>query len=490
MAHVPLGAMPLYNIGRHGADREAMRFGDASASWSEIERASNRRAWALREAGVAVDDLVTLSLDNGIELFEILFALWKIGAVPHMVSPQLPESELRAITGVAQPKLVIARAIDLQARFGALSPDFGADHPCTDVLDMPVSTRWKAMSSGGSTGLPKIIVQPGPNSFDPQSRLPLRFPADGAVLTTGPLYHNMPFITSLMALGRGLRLVGMAKFDAEEALKLIEQHRVAWVSFVPTMMARISRLPEGVRTAYDVSSLETVWHWASPMPPALKQEWIDWLGPDRIWELYGGTEGVATTIIGGNDWITHPGSVGRSVSDTIKIFGADRAELPPHEIGEVWAKPAPERGQPFEYLGIETHRAEDGFMTLGDYGWKDESGFLFIADRRTDVIVSGGANIYPAEVEGALSAHPAIESAVVIGLTHPDLGQAAHALIHIADGADVTPDATDLQAFLMARLVRYKIPRSFEFVDRPLRDDAGKVRRSALREERGHAMSS
>lgn len=484
MAIIPLAEIPARGVGLHGSNAWAIRHGDDLISWGQLADRALRRAHALREAGVKPGDLVTLALPNGSAFYELMFALWRVGATPHVVSCRLPLAELQAIVEVAGPKLVIASDVALQQAFGALPAEFGRDHDDLSAFDPVIAPRWKAMSSGGSTGRPKIIVAPGPNTIDSDRRPPLRFPDTGPILTTGPVYHNMPVTTNIQALFEGHPIIGMPRFDPEEALRLIEAFGVKWTSFVPTMMMRISRLPESVRSKYDVSSLETVWHWAAPMPPELKQEWINWLGSEKIWELYGGTEGIVTTILNGTEWLAHRGSVGRAHLDKIKIVDEAGEELPRGEVGEIFALPAGGRGSTYSYIGADSRSTKDGFETLGDFGWMDEDGFLYIADRRTDMIVSGGANIFPAEVEGALMAHPGVEGAVVIGLPDGDLGAITHAIVQPTKEAQgqLEPDA--LITFLRERLVTYKLPRSFEFVTTMLRDDAGKVRRQQLRDER------
>ena len=294
--------------------------------------------------------------------------------------------------------------------------------------------------------------------------------------------------TNLQALFEGHPVVAMKRFDPEGALRLIDEFSIAWTSFVPTMMMRISRLPEAVRTKYDDSSLKTVWHWAAPMPPQLKQEWINWLGPEAIWELYGGTEGIVTAILNGSEWLEHRGSVGRTVGSEIKIVDDDGNEVAQGDIGEIFALPASGAGSTYTYIGAERRTIAGGFETIGDFGWMDEDGYLYIADRRTDMIVSGGANVFPAEVEGALMAHPAVAEAVVIGLPDEDFGARVHAIVQIIENPGANgmegPTEESLVAFLKERIVTYKIPRSFEFTWHRLRDDAGKVRRQQLREER------
>jgi bile acid-coenzyme A ligase len=274
----------------------------------------------------------------------------------------------------------------------------------------------------------------------------------------------------------------MPKFDPEDLLRLIDAHAVEWVNLVPTMMSRIARLPEDVRARHDLSSLRTLWHTAAPIPPWLKEFWIDWIGPERIWEMYGGTEGFATTQLNGVEWLAHRGSVGRSQSE-ILIRGEDGQALPAGEVGEIYMRGRGEYKPTYAYRGAESRRLDDGYESFGDYGWLDNDGYLYIADRRTDMILSGGSNIYPAEVEAALMEHPAIETAIVIGLPDDDLGAVPHAILKPEQGV-APPGFDELHDFAAARLVRYKVPRSFEFTDEPLRDEAGKVRRSRLRAER------
>jgi bile acid-coenzyme A ligase len=211
----------------------------------------------------------------------------------------------------------------------------------------------------------------------------------------------------------------------------------------------------------------------------LKQAWIDWLGPDRIWELYAGTEAQGVTTISGRDWLAHRGSVGRPVGSEMRILDPDGNELPPGEVGEIWMRPAAGHPPTYRYIGA-TARERDGWESLGDMGSMDSDGFVYIADRRADMILSGGANVYPAEVEAALEEHPMVRSCAVIGLPDEDMGHRIHAVVQVA--GEVSDD--ELRTHLAERLVGYKIPRSFERTQQPVRDDAGKVRRSSLQAER------
>ena len=366
---------------------------------------------------------------------------------------------------------------------GGVSLDF-VDGAAQTPVAVQAARQWKAMLSGGSTGTPKVIVDHRPAAFDPDAAM-MGIPKDGVVLNPGPLYHNAPFSVSIMGLVRGSTIVGMRRFDAEEALRLIDRYKVQFVNFVPTMMHRIWRLPAEVRNSYDVSSLERVWHMAAPMPAWLKHTWIQWLGPDRIWELYGGTENTGSTVISGAEWLQRPGSVGKPIGGA-KIRAQDEAgiPLPPGSIGELYFMPAEGPRSTYHYMGATSREDAKGWDSIGDFGWVDEDGYVFLADRRTDLIISGGANIYPAEVEAALSEHPDITGVVVIGLPDEDLGARAHAIIRLIPDALREEVLDDMPTWLETRLARYKIPRTFEATDEELRDEAGKLRRSALRAAR------
>ncbi len=473
------GEVPAHFAARLGLERWALKHGSEVVTWAELDWRSTRRAWALKGEGVGQDDLVTLSLPNGAAFFEFTFALWKLGATPHVVSWRAPRAELAAILETARPRLVVTADPALRSAFSAKGPEFGLAEGREAVLPRKIASHWKAMSSGGSTGRAKIIVDHAPSLVDP-GKSGLGLTAGEVALNPGPTYHNAPFMVTRLALFGGASVVGMERFDAETTLRLIEEDRVAYVCLVPTMMHRIWRLREATRAACDLSSLREVWHMAAPMPPWLKEAWIEWLGPERIFELYGGTEGQGHTTISGGEWLRHRGSVGKPAPGQVRILDEDGKALAAGEVGEIYFSPAKQSG--YHYLGAEPRRTADGWESLGDFGWLDADGYLYIADRRTDMILSGGANIYPAEVESALMEHPEVAEAVVIGLPDEDLGASIHAVIRLASGGGVGEAA--LAAFLAERLARNKIPRYFEFTQELLRDDAGKVRRSRLREER------
>ncbi len=462
-------------------ERIAVVHEDRAWSIDALERRSNRLARAYRERGVAEGDLVTLALPNGIEFLEACLATWKLGATPNPISSRLPKRERHAIVDLARPALVVGAPTGEYGERASLPAGF---EPGDELDDAPlpdvVPQHARAMTSGGSTGRPKLIVEKTPALCDPESA-ENGMRVGGTTLVPGPLYHAGPFITAWQQLLCGGRVVVMSRFDAREALALIERHRVDWVLFVPTMMQRIWRLPEAERARADLSSLSRVMCTGAPSPAWLKRAWIEWLGPERIWEAYGGSERIAGTQISGVEWLAHPGSVGRPTGGRkVRVLRHDGSECAPGEVGELFLLPAGGPGSTYFYVGAEPSATHDGWESLGDMGHLDEDGYLYLADRKLDMVVTGGANVFPAEVEAALDAHPAVRSSCVIGLPDDDLGQRLHALVETAE--PVGDDA--LRAHLAEHLVRYKIPRSFERVDFPLRDDAGKVRRQALREER------
>ena len=358
---------------------------------------------------------------------------------------------------------------------GFRAPDADASH-----LPYVLSKAWKAPTSGGSTGRPKLIVSGDPAALDPDAPLPLLMQKGGCLVMPGPLYHNGPAVWSCQAWLNGLHVVLLPRFDATGTLEAIQKYKGTVLYMVPTMMKRITRLPEEERLSYDLSSLQVVWHLAEPCPEWLKQEWIDWLGAERIFELYAGTEAQTATVITGHEWLAHRGSVGQTVPGTVKITNEDGAELPVGEMGEVWMRSLRETPT-YKYVGATARTLEGGWESLGDMGYLDAEGYLYLGDRAADMILSGGANIYPAEIESAIQEHPAIKSCAVIGFPDEDKGNVIHAIVE-ADPSEISE--ADLKTFLGERLVIYKVPRTFEYVDFALRDDAGKVRRSALRAER------
>ena len=434
----------------------------------------------LHESGTREGDMVTVAVPNSIDFFVAYVAAWRLGATPQPISSRLPQREQDAIIELANPSAVVG--VEPGTYEGRTCIPFGFRAPSRDASHLPhvVSAAWKAPTSGGSTGRPKLIVSGDPASLNPDAPVPLLMDPGGCLVMPGPLYHNGPAVWSCQALLHGLQVALLTRFDAARTLETIETHRGTVLYMVPTMMKRILRLPDDERLARDLSSLRVVWHLAEPCPEWLKQAWIDWLGAERIFELYAGTEAQTATIISGPEWLAHRGSVGKVVPGTVMITDDEGNELPVGEMGEVWMRSL--RDTPtYRYVGAEARTRNGGWESLGDMGRLDVDGYLYLGDRAADMILSGGANIYPAEIESAIQEHPEVRSCAVIGLPDDDKGNTVHAIVE-ASADNLSVD--DLKAFLGERLVSYKVPRSFEFVDFALRDDAGKVRRSALRAER------
>ncbi len=479
--------MPILSYGR-ALSRNAERNGEAVAlvhdgqatTHAELEAGANRLARAYARLGVVEGDFVTIALPNGLEFVESLFACWKLGATPQPMSPRLPPHERAAIIELARPKLIVGAVVGEREGRTILAGGFDASGEESKILPDRVSRYRMAICSGGSTGRPKLIVDHIPGQVDPEAGFHGLGPG-ASMLVPGPLYHSGPLINCLTILLGGGKVVIMSRFDAAEALGLIEEHRLQLAIFVPTMLLRIWKLPEEQRNAFDLSSIHRIISASASLPNWLQREWIDWIGPDRVWEAYGGSERIGGTIISGREWLKKPGSVGRvSEGRKLKIVDPEGKPLAPGEIGDIYCLPPGGPGSTYHYLGAEPVRLEDGWETLGDMGYLDDDGYLFLADRRTDLIISGGANVYPAEVEGAIESHPGVLSCAVIGLPDEDLGATVHAIVQAA-----TPiDDDELRLHLRDRLVRYKIPRSFEFVSDALKDDAGKVRRGELRAAR------
>ncbi|MEX1007461.1 MAG: AMP-binding protein [Acidimicrobiia bacterium] len=470
MAVMPIGAA-VRRFAEEQPDRPALTCDGETVMWRDLEPRTNRLAHTLARLGVGHGDFVTIGLPNGIAFYETCIAAWKLGATPQPISSRLPPRERDEIVALVQPALVVTDPIE---------PD--ADASDEPILPDRIAPAFKAPTSGGSTGRPKIIVSGQDGTTDPDTPFGLAGRLRGQTeLVAGPLYHNGPFVFSVPGLLCGGHLVVMTRFDASDALALIERHGIEWMMLVPTMMLRIWRLPEEERLGRDLSSVRAVLHLAAPCPAWLKHEWITWLGADAIYELYAGTEAQGVTVITGEEWLRHEGSVGLPMPGRMKITDNDGNELGPGEIGEIWMKP-PEEHATYRYIGADA-RVRDGWESLGDLGWMDDDGYLYLADRRTDLILAGGANIYPAEVEAALMEHLNVASCAVIGLPDEDLGQRVHAVLEVT--GEVSDD--ELREFLAERLVRYKVPRSFERVKDQVRDDAGKVRRTALAAERADA---
>jgi bile acid-coenzyme A ligase len=470
-------ARALTWLAERDPDRLAVRDDDERLSRADLDSRSNSLARAYARVGVGQDDLVTVTLPNGVEFVVACVAIWKLGATPQPLSHRLPLEERRAIVELAGSLLVVGADPDEFPGVATVPVGFRSGER-DGMLPDAAATAWKAPTSSGSTGTPKIVLATAGATIDPESRVAAFIPKDAVQLVAGPLYHSAPFTYAMRGLMTGHSLVVLPRFDARRVLRAIDDHGVTWMMLVPTMMKRILDLPPEVRDAASLASLESIVHLGASIDPDVKRAWIDWIGPERVNEIYVGTESAGITMITGAEWLDHPGSVGRAIGgSTMRVIGDDGLELPRGQRGRIQMTRS---GRPtYRYLGRPA--SSGGWDTLGDVGHMDDEGYLWVVDRADDVIISGSVNVYPIEIERVLERHPAVRSAVAFGLPDIDLGARIHAIVDIADSR-IEPG--ELMAWLGTRLDPERLPRLIELVHEPVRDDAGKVRRGLLARER------
>ena len=491
----PIGTQ-ISRLAAERPDAPAVSHAGRTVTRGELESATNRLARAYADLIVRQGDYVTIALPNSIEWVQAVVATWKLGAIPQPLSARLPEAEYEHLLDLRERALLVGRP-DPRGMVPSVPGDFDPGDFSDAALPEAVSPSLKSMASGGSTGRPKLIEAGGDGRFNGIAVAAMmgNLPTDTQLVAV-PMSHNTGFAAATKALSTGQHLVLMGRFDPAEFLRLIGKYRVNYLATVPTIMQRLlpvyraeppdppGRSAPARRGAYDLSSIRRWWHLAAPCPPTVKEAWIDILGPDVVWELYGGTELHALTFISGTEWLSRRGSVGRVVTGEMKVLDDAGNECPPGQVGEIYMRPAPGSRPTYRYIGSTAKSRPDNegaWDSLGDLGWFDSDGYLYLADRRVDMFTVGGRNVYPAEIENALSEHPAVLSCLVVGVPHTDLGQVPHALVHVEPAGEL--DEVAVKAFVAQRLTEYKVPRSVEFVDTPLRDDAGKARRAAVRDE-------
>ena len=456
-------------------------------TWRELDERSSQVARLLAERGAGPGTWTAVGLPNSPEHFFVTIGAWKAGASVLPVRADLPAWERERLLDVAGVKLLVGdhpdSRVPVVTRAEVLATTTMDASPLPDVVPDPAS----AIASSGSTGRPKVIVAPSPGRFvagvqKPLPSLYVDLPAHLSQLIPAPLYHTNGFVSAHITLRNGDSIVVMERFDAERAFRLIERWRVACFTAVPTMLARMARVEDA--GSFDLSSLEYVMQGGATVPDWVVEAWIGLVGDLRLYMTYGSSERVGLTIIRADEWRGHRGSVGRGLDTEIRILDAAGGDLPPGEIGEIFMRRPNDPGPSFAYVGAEPPpTTADGFTSIGDLGRLDADGYLYIADRRVDLIVSGGANVFPAEVEAALSEHPKVRDVVVIGLPDPEWGHRVHAIVEPTDPSD-PPSAEDLDAFARSRIAAYKVPKDYEFLAPMPRTDAGKVNRTALANER------
>jgi long-chain acyl-CoA synthetase len=477
-------------------------------TYGELAGRCHQIVHGLRRKGIVRDDIVAYALPNDVDILWWQFALQEGGMRAIALNPQLSAVETRAIlehSGAAAlvcdaafaAELADVDAPTLRLKV-AVRGDINDFVPFSELIEGQPETLpedrafgWPIAYSSGTTGLPKAIGRTNP-SGDPSSmadgmklfgRAFGYRPLEGVHLASAGMHHGGCQTFYQGALNCGASVVVLGKFDPEATLRAISEHRVTTAYMVPTQFVRLLRLPDDVKQAHDVSSLEVVVHSAAPCPVEVKKQMMDWWGP-VIWETYGGMEGAAA-IAKPHHWLAHPGTVGRAIRGvTLKILDDDGNELGVGETGNVFLQP--ERPT-FEYRGdpkltASVHRGSA--FTLGDMGFLDADGFLFLRDRAKDMIISGGVNIYPAEVEARLSEHPAVADVAVIGLPDAEWGESVKAIVQLELAFEPTEGLRrELIAHCKAGLAKFKIPRSVDFRDELPRTETGKLYKRLLVDE-------
>lgn len=475
-------------------------------TYRQLDDASVRLARLLASRGLGAGDHVALLFDNTPAYFTAAWGCQRSGLYWTPVNHHLTSGEAEFIVRDCG-----ARALIVSAHLAGLAREIAERVPELDVRladggDVPGFEDLAAASAGfpgtppedehegsymfyssGTTGRPKgILPQLTGEPFgsglriDHTMRTTFGFGSDSVYLCPAPLYHAAPTGWTLGTLRNGGTVVLMERFDPERTLEHIEHHRVTHAQFVPTMLIRMLKLPEAVRDAHDLSGLRTVVHAAAPCPVEVKHRIIDWFGP-IVYEYYAGSEGNCFFLIDSADWLAHPGSVGRSALGRAVVLDDSGAELPVGEVGTVWFEGGPDFA--YHHDRAKTASAHDahGRSTLGDLGRLDEEGYLYLVDRRMDLILSGGVNIYPQEVENVLVLHPAVADVAVVGVPDPEMGQRVRAVVQTVDPKAAAPElAEEIIAFCRARLAHFKCPRTVDFTTELPRTPTGKLLRRLL----------
>ncbi|HVM54803.1 MAG TPA: AMP-binding protein [Acidimicrobiales bacterium] len=503
-------------------DRMAIISEHGNRTFAALNANANRLARVLRARGVGVGDSVSLVCANRPEFAEALAACTRIGVRLttvnwHLTGEEmgyiLDNSDAKAVIGDARFAAALRAAVELAPNLETriaigsiegfddydkvIAPESGSD------IDDPVLGRTMLYTSG-TTGRPKGVDRPpaaqreanaAKESSDiPDAGVSLALSVGGAArqngaagdrhLCTGPLYHAAPLAFSLSGpLAAGCGVVLMDGWSAEETLRLVDEHKVTHTHMVATMFHRLLALPDEVKARYDLSSLRFIVHGAAPCPVAVKKALMEWLGP-IVYEYYAATEGGGT-FVGPDDWLTKPGTVGKPFHPALmQIHDAEGNVLGPNEIGTVYMR-APSTGR-FRYYKDDDKTASSyrgDYFTLGDHGYLDDDGYLFLTGRSAELIISGGVNIYPAEVDAVLLTHPAVGDAGTIGIPNDEWGEEVKAVIELKEGVEGTPElAAEILAFAKERLASFKCPRTIDFVAELPRHDNGKLYRRKLRE--------
>jgi long-chain acyl-CoA synthetase len=491
-------------------DKPAVIMDDGrTLTYRQLEEASNQVAHLFRAAGLQRGDHIAFVLENRAELFVVAWGAQRSGLYYTAASTRLGVDELQYIVEDCGARVLIASAETLPTASQVTAPnvelrvlvDGTADgwepleslmaaHPTTPIADQ--AEGFDMLYSSGTTGRPKGVKVPLTEEPYPQfGQVGLLASAlfgvgqDSIYLSPAPLYHAAPLRFTIAAHRFGATDVVMKHFDPELFLQLVEQHRVTFTQVVPTMFIRLLKLPEEVRNRYDTSSLTSVVHAAAPCPVEVKERMIEWWGP-IIHEYYAGTEGNGFVYCNSEQWLAHKGTVGQPLVGKVHIVDDDGEEVPQGETGTVYF----EGGNRFEYHHDpeKTQKSFDpkgrGWSTLGDVGYLDADGFLYLTDRKAYMIISGGVNIYPQEAENVLAMHPKVGDVAVFGIPDDEMGEAVHAVVQPAEGVEGTPEvAAELIAYCRSKLAHLKCPRTVDFRAELPRHPTGKLYKRLLKDE-------
>ena len=482
----------------------------AKLSWQELDQRSNQVAQLLYARGLRPGDHISLLMQNDLAFFEIAWAAYRSGLYITCINRYLTADEAAYIINDSNSKaLFTADALAIAGelpnltnqcsqRFitGATTAGYESYEAVLEGQpDIPLAeqpTGDAMLYSSGTTGQPKGIKRPlsGEHISGGFPGLEVNNPyginAETIYLSPAPLYHAAPFGYCMRTLALGGQIVMMQRFDPELSLKYIEHYRVTHSQWVPTMFVRMLKLPQEARHRYDLSSHRCALHAAAPCPVEIKQQMMTWWGP-ILWEYYAGTERNGSTVIGPEEWLAHPGSVGKAHSGVLHICDEDGNEQKPGDEGMIYFE---QPTMAFEYHNAPektlsaTHPTHANWSSLGDVGYVDAEGYLYLTDRKAYMIISGGVNIYPREIEDALILHPSVEDVAVFGVPNPDFGEEVKAVVQPSQG--VAHDqhlVDDLMSFAKQRLAAYKIPRSIDFTDELPRLPTGKLYKRLLKDK-------
>ena len=476
-----------------GASGEAVTF-------AELDAKANQIAQLLRASGIQTGQHIAMMLKNCREFIEVVFGCSRAGVVFTPISTHLKKEETAYIINNCNARLFIASAslADVATEAAEHAPELlrkfivggetagfedwqsaVASQPSDEISDQSLGVPM--LYSSGTTGKPKGIFR-APQNTDLDAPHPLKlvgayygFSDTTVYLSPAPLYHSAPLFYNTLNMTGGGTSVIMERFDPEQALALIERYEATHSQWVPSMFIRMLKLPEGIRERYDVSSMQRAIHAAAPCPIDIKRQMINWWGP-VICEYYSSTEGVGFTLIDSEDWLAHPGSVGRPLTGVPKILDDEMKVLAPGEIGQIYFD---EIGR-FEYFDEpgKTDEAFDtrGWGTVGDMGYLDADGYLYLTDRKNFMIITGGVNVYPAEIEGLLVTHPQIADAAVFGIPNEEYGEEVKAVVQLLDHEEAGDALSgDLILWMKERLSSVKVPKSVDFMEQLPRMDNGKL---------------